>query len=73
MFQTELADKSFYTVSIRKMKLRLAELQESDIETQKFSPKELEEGPGKYIDVDGVLHHQGLPFVPKIIWIEVAS
>ena len=63
MFRTELADKEPYKASIGGMRLRLAELQESDKEAQKIR----EEGLDEYVDVDGVLHHQGLPFVPEVI------
>ena len=53
------------------MKLRLAELQESDEEAQKLrATEELQEG---WTDIDGVLHHQGLPFVPEIIRTELIS
>ena len=51
------------------MRLRLAELQESDKEAQKIRV----EGLDGYEDVDGVLHHQELPFVPKIIRTELIS
>ena len=64
-FRIELADENPYTASIGGMRLRLAELQESDEEAQKLrATEELQEG---WTDIDGVLHHQGLPFVPKII------
>ena len=45
------------------MRLRLAELQESDAEAQKIRAEELKKGLGEYVDVNGVLHHQELPFV----------
>ena len=45
------------------MRLRLAELQESDKEAQKIKT----EGLNRYEELNGVLYHQGLPFVPKII------
>ena len=45
------------------MRLRLAELQKSDKEAQKIRAEDLD----RYKDVDGVLHYQGLPFVPEII------
>ena len=45
------------------MRLRLSELQESDPEARKIRA----EGLDGYEDIDGVLHHQGLSFVPKII------
>ena len=55
------------------MRLRLAKLQELDAEAQKIRAEELKKGLGKYIDVNGVLHHQGLPFVPKIIRTKLIS
>ena len=55
------------------MRLRLAKLQESDAEAQKIRADELKEGVSKYVNVDRVLHHQGLPFVPEIIWTELIS
>ena len=46
------------------MRLRLSELQESDDEARKIRAERLK---NDYEEVDGVLHHQGLPFVPKAI------
>ena len=69
MFQTKLADENPYTASIGRMRLRLAELQESDDEARKIRA----EGVDGYEDVDGVLHHQGLPFVPEIIRTKLIS
>ena len=47
------------------MRLRLPELQESDDEVRRIrATREPQDG---YEEVDGVLHHQGLPFVPEII------
>ena len=68
--QTELADEELYKASIGGVRLRLAELQESDAEAQKIRAEGLKEG---WEDVDGVLHHQGLPFVPEIIRTELIS
>ena len=59
-----------YRVSIGSMRLRLSELQESDNEAQKIRA----EGPkDDYEEVDGVLHYQGLPFVPEAIRTELIS
>ena len=70
-FRTELADEEPYKASIGGMRLRLAELQESDDEARKLrATEELQEG---WTDIDGVLHHQGLPFVPEIIRTELIS
>ena len=63
MFQTKLADKSFDTTSIGGMRLKLAELQESDIEAEKIRAEKLKKGLGKYINVNRMLYHQELPFV----------
>ena len=35
--------------------------------------EELKEGLGEYVNVDGVLHHQGLSFVPEVIRTELIS
>ena len=67
MFQTKLANKSFYMANIRIISLKLAELQESNAETQKIRIKELKQGLGKYINIDRVLHYQALLFIPEII------
>ena len=68
-FWIKLADKNLYKASIGGMKLRLAELQELDEEAQKIRA----EGLDRYKNVNGVLHHQNLPFVPEIIWTELIS
>ena len=53
------------------MSLRLPELQESDDEVRRMRAiGELQDG---YKEVDGVLQHQGLPFVPEIIWTKLIS
>ena len=49
------------------MRLKLQELQESDFEAQEWWSKE------GYKEVEGVLHYQGLPFVPETIWTELIS
>ena len=51
------------------MSLRLAELQEVDEEAQRIKAKGLNE----YKELDRVLYHQWLPFVPKAIQIEIIS
>ena len=55
------------------MRLGLAKLRKSDAEAQKIKTKELKEGLGKYINVDRVLEHQGLSFVPEIIQTKLIS
>ena len=52
---------------IKKMRLRLAELPESDAKTQKIGAKELKKGLDKYVNVNKVLHYQELSFVSEII------
>ena len=51
------------------MRLRLAELQESDEEARRIKA----EGLNEYEELDGVLYHQGLPFVPEAIQTEIIS
>ena len=45
------------------MRLRLAELQESDEEARRIKTESL----NGYKELDGVLYHQGLPFVSEVI------
>ena len=49
------------------MRLRLQELQETDSKAQELRTK------NGYQDIDKVLHHPGLIFVPKAIWMEFIS
>ena len=69
MFQTELADENPYKASIGGMRLRLSELQESDEEAQRIRA----EGLNGYKELDGVLYHQRLPFVPEAIQTEIIN
>ena len=55
--------------SIGRMRLRLAELQESNKKAWKIRAK----GLNRYKDVDRVLYHQRLLFVPEIIQIKLIS
>ena len=52
------------------MRLQLAKLQELDDKTQKMRAKGLK---NQYEEVDGVLHHQRLPFIPEAIQTELIS
>ena len=70
-FQAKLANENFYKASIGGMRLRLSELQESDPEAQKLKSKE--QLPDNWEDIDGVLYHQGLSFVPEAIQTEIIS
>ena len=69
-FRAELGTEGPYQVSIGAMRLRLSELQESDDEAQKIRAEELK---NDCKEVDRVLHHQGLPFVPEAIQTEFIS
>ena len=51
------------------MRLRLQELQKTDSEAQELR----QQGREGYEEVDGVLHHQGLPFVTEAIRTELIS
>ena len=68
-FWMELADENAYKASIGGMRLRLSELQESDEEARRIRA----EGLNGYEELDGVLYHQGLPFVPEAIRTEIIS
>ena len=69
-FQSELVDEGPYKASIGGMRLRLQELQQEDNFAQKARADGLKEG---WEDSEGVLHHQGLPYVPEIIRTELIS
>ena len=49
------------------MTLRLVELPESDKKAQKMRTEDL----NGYEKLDGILYHQGLLFLPKVIWTEI--
>ena len=51
------------------MRLRLQELLKEDKQAQKLRAKQLVKDVWE--DIDGVLYHQGLLYVPKIIRIEL--
>ena len=68
--QGKLANEGPYKVSISGIKLRLAELQESNNKAHKIRAKGLK---NKDEEVDRILHHQKLPFIPKTIQIELIS
>ena len=51
------------------MRLRLHELQAKDKQAQKTRAEHLE----GWDNIDGVLHHQSLPYVPEIIWTELIN
>ena len=60
-FRLELANEGPYQASIGSMRLRLQELQETDSKAQELRSKE------GYKEVERVLYHQSLLFVPKAI------
>ena len=55
------------------MRLKLAKLQKSNAEASKIRAEELKEDLDKYVNVNRVLHHQGLPFIPEIIWTKLIN
>ncbi len=65
MFQGKLAYKKPYQASIRGLRLQLPELQAEDQEAQKLREQGLKDGWDE--NVDGVLYHQGLPYMPEIV------
>ena len=67
MFCLELANKGPYKASIGSMRLRLQKLQETDSKAQELRTKD------GYQDINGVIYHQGLPFVLKAIQTKLIS
>ena len=61
--------KVFYVASIGGMRLRLQELPDKDKHVYKFRAKQLVKDDWQ--DINGVLHDQGLPYMPEIIWIKL--
>ncbi len=59
-----------YRASSGGMRLRLPKLQAEDQVTREVRQQGLKEG---WEEVDGVLHHQGLPYVPEVIRTELIS
>ena len=51
------------------MRLRLQELQAEDEQARKTRVKHSE----GWDDINGVLHDQGLPYIPEIIWTKLIS
>ncbi len=68
--RNELADKGLYTASIESMRMRLLKLQDDDKEVMKLRSEGLPEG---WEDIEQVLHYQGLPYVSKVIRLELIS
>ena len=66
----ELASEGPYKASIGGMRLRLQELQSEDKQARKLR---VEQPVKDWQDIKGVLHHQGLPYVPEIIRTELIS
>ena len=54
------------------MKLRLHKLQAKDKQARKLKANQ-QLGQQGWEDINGVLHHQSLPYVPEIIQIELIS
>ena len=53
------------------MRLRLQELQNKDDHARRLRAEQLVKDDWQ--DIDGVLHYQGLPYVPEIIRTELIS
>ena len=54
------------------MRLRLYELKAKDKQAQKLRANQ-QLGQQGWDDIDGILHHQDLPYVPEIIRTELIS
>ena len=74
--QRELASENPYNANIGGMKLRLHKLQVEDEQARKLrANQQLDQQLGQqgWDDINGVLHHQGLSYVPEIIRMELIS
>ena len=69
MFQVELVTKGLYKASICGIMLRLEEIQEEDSEAQKIRTEKYE----SWEEIDRVLYHQSLHYVPELIKTEQIS
>ena len=72
----ELASENPDTASIGGMRLRLHKLQAEDEQARKLRANQQPNqqlGQQSWDDIDGVLHHQGLFYVPEIIRTELIS
>ena len=69
-FPAKLGDECPYPISIGIIHLRLQELQESNSKAQKIRVAGLQEG---WKELDKILHYQGLPYVPKIVRLELIN
>ncbi len=68
---SELADKGPSTISIEGIKMRLPELQDDDTKAKKLRLEQvLLKG---WEDIEQVLYYQGLPYIPKVIYLELIS
>ena len=68
--QAKLNEERPYKANIGAMYLRLQELQETDSGAQKIRATPLQDG---WKEVDGLLHHQGLPYMLKIVCFKLIS
>lgn len=63
MFQAELAGQGPYKTSIGGIRLKLQKLQKENTEAQKMKTEKRE----SWEEIDGVLHHQSLPYIFELI------
>ena len=68
--QSELADKSPYTIGIGGLRMRLLKLQDNDKRAKKLRSKAL---PEDCKNIKQVLYYQDLPYIPKVIHLELIS
>ena len=55
---------------IRGMKIRLPQLQDDNKKAKKLRSKRLLKG---WKDIKQVFHYQGLPYIPKVIFLELIN
>ena len=69
-FHQERVVESPYQASIGGIRLRLVELQAENCRAREIRAEKL---GGNWKDFNGILHHQGLPYVPEIIKTDLIS
>ena len=69
--RAELANENSYKASIGSIRLKLSELQESDLEAQELKLKK--QLPDGWEDINRVLYYQRLPFVSEVIQTELIN
>ena len=67
----ELTNEGPYQASVGSMRLKLQKFQDEDNQAQKVRIEQL--GNANRNNIDGILHHQGLSYIPEIIQTKLIS